>query len=132
MIDPPVKSDAPVESAPIALKPATFDRFEAVARYVGGLIRTRAPRPSTQRFPGIKPGAWGLLASGDTITAGSGLSLGTGTVNLLTQDGATLADSGVSVTVYNSGHAISASYGDTVVRMAWTEGAWAANCWGGS
>lgn len=135
MIDPPVKSDAPVEANPIALRPATFGRFDAAVRYVEGLIRTRAPRASSQRFPGLKPGAWGLLGVGDTITAGSGLTLGSGTVTLCTQDGTTLKDTGQSVTVYNSGPAITGpayAYGDgSVVRLAWTEGVWAVDCWGG-
>ncbi len=136
MLDPPVKSDAPVESDPIALAPATFSRFEAAARYVEGLIRTRAPRASNQRFPGLKPGAWGLVAAGDTISAGSGLTLGSGKVTLCAQDGAILKDTGVSVTVYNSGPEVSGGaygYGDgSIVRLAWTEGAWAVNCWGGA
>jgi hypothetical protein len=136
--DPPVSpTDSPVDTTPKALKPATFGRFDSAVRYVEGLIRTRAPRGRTGRPRAIKPGAWGLLAPGDTIGAGSGLSLGSGTVTLCTQDGGSLTDSGVSVTVYNSGPAISAaaySYGDPgeVVRLAWTDGGWAVNCWGGT
>jgi len=121
--------DPPVDNKPIALKPATFNRHEAAAKYVEGLYKTRVQRPDRGRGPYVKPGAWGLLVDGETITAIAGLVLGTGTVTLCTQDGTALTATSATVDVVNSGDAITAAGGDKVVRLAWTEGAWAVNCW---
>jgi hypothetical protein len=122
--------DLPVGAPPIVYRPGTFARHADAVDYVEGLVRTRIPPPDTGRAPRVKPGAWGLLAPGDTITAGSGLSLGSGTVTLCTQNGTALTDTGESVTVYNNGAAISApayGYGDGLpVAMEWTEAGWSA------
>lgn len=118
-------NDPPVGGPPIALSPETYDRHDQAARYVEEIIRTRAPRPDRSRFPGLAPGAWGLLASGHSITAASGTSLGSGSVNLCDRAG---TDSGESVTVYNAGITISASGGAKIVRLGWTGGDWSVTC----
>jgi hypothetical protein len=120
------ETDPPVPGSPILYRPETFDRHDAAVRYVEGLIQTRAPVPGSGRFADSKPGAWGLLASGHTIGSGSGLTLGSGTVTLCTLEGYVLTDTGQSVTVYNSGAPITASYGDKVVALEWTEAGWSA------
>lgn len=122
-------TDPPVDNTPIALLPATFARHEGAAKYVEGLYKTRVQRHDRGRGPYIKPGAWGLLVDGETITALAGMILGTGTVTLCTQEGTTLTATGNTVPVVNSGDAIAAAGGDKVVRLAWTEGAWSVNCW---
>lgn len=113
--------------SPVALSPATFARHDAAVRFVEGDVMTRAPRPDSSRFPGLAPGAWGLLASGGTITAGSGTTLGTGSVKLCDKDG-TVYPEDESVDVLNSGAAVTASGGARIVRLGWTIGSWALSC----
>lgn len=119
-------AEEPDGGPPIALLPATWARHDGAVRYVEGLIRTRAPLPGTSRFPGLAPGAWAILDSGDVITGATGTRLGTGTVTLCDQDAFVLDDSPVNV--YNAGPEITAVYGDKIVRLAWTGGEWAVNC----
>lgn len=114
-------TDPPVDDRPVLFRPPTFARHDAAARYVEGRVRTRAPRTTATRFPGVIPGAWGLLASGNSISAASGMTLGSGDVNLCDRSG---VDSGVTVTAYNAGPAITASSGDKIVPMEWTGGDW--------
>lgn len=122
-------SDTPVDDTPIALSPETYKRHEGAVQYVEGLIKTRAPWPGWGRFPGVLPGSWAILASGATISAASGTTLGSGDVNLCDRAG---TDSGITVTAYNAGAAITATGGDRIVRLAWTWGDWSVNCPGGS
>lgn len=112
---------------PIAFTPETFARHAAVVEYVEGQVQTQAPRASTSRARGVAPGAWGRLASGGTITAASGTTLGSGSVKLCDRSG-TIYPENETVTVYNAGPAISASGGAKIVRLAWTDGDWCVNC----
>jgi hypothetical protein len=50
----------------------------------------------------LKGGFIGFLGYGDTITARSGTTLGSGEVNLFAQDGATLVDLSTTATCYNT------------------------------
>lgn len=113
--------------SPIALSPATFARHDAAVAFIEGDVMTRAPRTGSGRSPGLAPGAWGLLADGDTIAAGSGTTLGTGTVKLCDSSG-TVYPEDESVDVLNAGAAITADAGDRIVRLAWTLGDWAVSC----
>jgi len=113
--------DPPVDNTPILLEPATFARHEDAAKYVEGQYKTRVNRADRSRHIEIKPGAWGKLADGDTITEGAGLVLGTGTVALCTLEGSTLTETGDTVPVYNSGVAID---GPKVLPLEWTETDW--------
>jgi hypothetical protein len=116
---------------PVALSPPVYARHEAAVRYVEGQIRTRAPWPSSGRFPGVAPGAWGRLASGATITAASGLTLGQGQVKLCDNTG-TVFPEDETVGVRNAGSAINATSGPRIVRLTWTKGDWAVSCPGGT
>jgi hypothetical protein len=112
--------EPPTGGKPIVFQPETYDRHDAVVQYVESSVRTRFPRRGTGRFPGVNPGAWGYLASGATITAGSGLTLGTGTVKLCDRTGAATPEN-ADVTAYNTGGSIS---GPAVVPLEWTGGDW--------
>lgn len=117
----------PDSKTPIALSQETFARHAAAVEYVEQIVQTRAPRDGRQRFPGLAPGAWGKLASGATITAASGITLGTGSVKLCDVTG-TVYPEDETVTVYNPGAAITASGSGKIVRLAWTLGDWCVNC----
>lgn len=110
----------------IALRPETFARHENAVRAVEGANNARYPRAGRGRTTSTSAGAWGMLASGATITAGSGLTLGSGTVTLCTRSGSTLTSTGETVTVYNAGDAITASGGDKAIRLSWVD-AWVAS-----
>lgn len=129
MPDPWTPDPSPaVDSAePIALKPGTYTRHARVVDYIERTNRARYPRAGRGRTTSTAAGVWGKLASGSSISAGSGLTLGTGTVTLCTRNGATLTDTGEQVTVYNSGDAITASSGDMAVKLSWSDGDWAAS-----
>lgn len=115
------------DDTPIALSPETYARHAEAVDYAESDVRTRAPRPSGDRGQGLAPGAWGRLASGATISAASGLTLGTGSVKLCDRTG-TLPASPEIVTVSNAGAVITASGSDKIVRLAWTLGEWCVNC----
>lgn len=132
MPDPPGQTDG---GPPIALSPPTFTRHDGAAKYVESIVRTRPPRESRQRSPGYAAGAWGLLAAGSTIPAGSGLSLGSADLELCRKDyddPAELVQTGETVTVYNSGDAITASGGDLAVPLLWINGEWSVGTGGGA
>ena len=118
----------PIDNRPRMLSRSTFERTLAAIEYVEGLVRTRAPLPSRQRFPGSNWHAWGLLAAGDTISARSGLRLGEGDVELCRQDPddpKTLVPTGEVIHIYNPGDAITAAaYDDTVLELSWRSGYW--------
>lgn len=114
-----------MDDDPILFLPATFARHEEAVQAVQDEIRTRAPRPGGQRFPGSSPGAWGLLAIGDSITAASGTTLGTGTVKLCDSSG-TPIDPETTVSVKNAGAEIPAGAAARVVALEWTWGDWSA------
>lgn len=115
------------DDLPIALSPETFARHDEAAGVVEGWRKNRPSRPNRDRFPGSAPGAWALLRSGDTITAGSGTTLGTGTADLCESDGTAYSPT-VTVDVLNGGAEVTASGGDRIVRLAWTLGEWALSC----
>lgn len=112
---------------PIALSPETYKRHAAAVDDVLGANRARYPRPSRGRTTSANAGIWARLASGSTISAASGLVLGTGTVKLCSRNEATLLADGQDVTVYNAGEAITAEGGDKIVKLSWSDGVWAAN-----
>ncbi|MFO0892444.1 MAG: hypothetical protein U0790_25295 [Isosphaeraceae bacterium] len=119
-------ADSP-DRTPIALSPQTYARHAAAVNQVESGIQTRAPRPGSSRARGLAPGARGRLASGGTITAATGLTLGAGDVKLCDRSGVVYPEN-ETVTVYNAGPAISASGGAKIVRLAWTDGDWCVNC----
>jgi hypothetical protein len=121
------------DDTPIALSPATYARHESAVSIVEGWARNRPPRPGRDRFPGASSGAWAILRSGDTITAASGVTLGSGSADLCESDG-TAFDPVETVTVKNAGAAVTAS-GDKIVRLAWMpdlastgSGVWSLGC----
>lgn len=117
------------DTTPIALSPQTYERHAAAVDYVEQSIRNRDPLFGNGRFPGLMPGQWGLLASSGTISAGSGTTLGTGTVKICDREGNVLDDEDVDVV--NAGAAITATGGGRIVRLGWTAGDWCVSCVGG-
>lgn len=122
-------AETPVDRTPLVLSRPTFSRLDRAARDVEAMVRTRAPRPRNTRSEGLAPGAWGVLAEGETITARSGLRLGEGDVTLYFPDPydvAELITEGEVVRVYNAGDAIEGGpYGDeTVLPLLWINGYW--------
>lgn len=113
----------PDDKSPILFTPESFTRHDGAARYIEDLNRTRAPWPSGARRPSTAFGAWGILASGGSISAASGVTLGSGSVKLCDQSG-TVYPEDETVTVYNAGDSISASGGDKIVPLEWTAGEW--------
>jgi len=124
-------TDPPIGGDPIALSPETYAAHEEAVAYVKTMSRTSEPILKDVRFPGVRAGAWALLAAGATITAGSGLSLGSGTVRLCDRDG-NVADDAEDVTVANAGASLSGGSTGRIVRLGWTDGEWSVNCPGGS
>src|SRR5580765_2584372 len=96
MPEPPIGGD------PIALSPATYAAHDEAVTYVQTLSRTRDPLLRNDRFPGVRAGAWALLAAGATITAASGLGLGGGTLKLCDREG-NVPDDAEDVDVANAG-----------------------------
>lgn len=123
MADDYVPSPAsPVGGDPILFRPETLARHEQAVRDVLGGNRARYPRAGRGRTTSPSAGFWGQLASGSSITAASGLVLGTGTVTLCSREDDTLAADGEDVTVYNPGGAIT---GPQILELDWTDGDWA-------
>ena len=114
------------DELPIALSPGTFARHEEAVSYVEGMVRNRQPIPWRDRFPGASSGAWGILSSGGTISGASGVTLGSGSVDLCDSSGTRYSPT-ETITVKNAGGSITAS-GDKIVRLAWTLGEWCVNC----
>lgn len=118
---PPQTGDA---GAPVALAPETYARHAAAVSYVEGMVRLSPGQGKRGRTTSAAPGAWGVLASGATITGVSGLTLGTGTVTLCTRSGATITPGDEEVTVYNTCAAITGDAPDgTVLPLHWID-AW--------
>src|ERR1051326_111839 len=114
-------ADNAVGNAPVVFRPATFDRHARVVDLVEGNTRARYPRKARGRTTHAASGTWGYLASGNTITAASGMVLGDGTVTLCSRVDGTLTADGEDVPVLNSGGAIA---GPRVLALEWTAGAW--------
>lgn len=127
MSDPWVPEPDPYVDAadPIAMRPATFARHSRAVERVLGDNHSVRPRASRGRTTSPAASAWARLASGATIGAGSGLSLGTGTVVLCSRSGSVLTADGDTVTCYNDGPAITA-FSDMSILLRWTDGVWAA------
>jgi hypothetical protein len=128
MPDPWVPNPDPyVDSVdPIALKPQTYARHARAVNRVLGDNQARYPRAGRGRTTSPSAGCWAKLASGATISGGSGLSLGTGTVVLCSRSGSALTADGATITVYNANGSITATGGDQAVLLKWTDGVWAA------
>ena len=107
---------------PIFFQPKTFARHAQAVDRVLGDNQARYPLSGRGRTTSPSVGAWGSLASGDTITAASGLTLGGGTVKLCTRSGGTLTETSETVPVLNSGGVIS---GPAALPLRWTDGDWA-------
>ena len=112
---------------PIALRPATYARHARAVDRVLGANNARYPYPRRGRTTSASAGCWAVLASGATITAASGLVLGSGTVALADRSGSTLTATEETVTAYNAGDAITASGADKAIKLAWSDGVWAAS-----
>ena len=107
----------------IVFSPETFAEHDGALSYIRRLSRTRSPLGRQKRYPRVIPGYWGKLAAGATITAASGLSLGSGTVKLCDREG-TVFDEDESVGVANAGKVLTAGVSGAVVPLEWTDGEW--------
>lgn len=116
------KPEDPLDSTPILFRPKTFDRHADVVDYIERYDRARYPRDGRGRTTRPAKGAWGYLDTGNTISAASGLTLGSGTVQLCSRSGTTLTADGDNVTVYNSGGTIT---GPKTLELDWMDGDWA-------
>lgn len=117
----------PVNTTPVALSPATYERHAAAVEFVEDQIRTRSPLWGTGRFPGIIPGRWALLETPNEIPPSAGATLGVGTVKFCDVNGVVDPDA-VETTVYNAGALISAGLSNKILRLTWTSGVWAVSC----
>lgn len=124
-------AEPPIGGDPIALSPETYAAHEEAVQYVKTMSRTRDPVSRDVRSPGVRASAWAVLAAGATVTAGSGLSLGSGVVKLCDRDGG-VPDDSEDITVANPGASLSGGPGGRIVRLAWTDDEWAISCNGGS
>jgi hypothetical protein len=123
MPDPYVpQPDDAIEGRPVVFRPTTFARHDRALGGVGERNEARYPMSGRGRTTNPSAGFWGYLASGASISAGSGLSLGTGTVTLCSRSGTTLLADGDDVTVLNSGGIIT---GPQILELDWTDGDWA-------
>ncbi len=130
MPDPYVPNpDDPVEANPVVFRPTTFGRHARAVNRVLGDNQARYPRVGRGRTTKPSSGTWGSLASGHSISAASGLTLGSGTVTLCSRSGDTLTADGEDITVYNAGGVIT---GPKVLELDWTDGVWAVCECGGS
>lgn len=129
MPDPWVPEPDPyVESLdPIALSPETYARHARAVDKVLGANNARYPRAGRGRTTSPSAGAWAMLASGATISAASGMSLGSGTVTLCSRSGSALTADGQVITVYNAGDAITASGGNKAIKLSWADSVWVAS-----
>lgn len=107
----------------VIFSPETFAEHDAELSYVRRQSRTREPLGRQKRFPRIIAGAWGKLAAGATITAASGLTLGSGTVKLCDREGA-VSDDAEDITVANAGGELLGGSEGLLVPLEWTEGEW--------
>ena len=123
----PQKPAVPETGNPIALRPETYRRHADAVDYIERTNRARYPRAGRGRTTVPASGTWAKLASGHTISAASGLTLGSGTVTLCSRDGTTLTADGDDVTVYNAGDEITATDGDKAIKLSWSDGDWAAS-----
>jgi hypothetical protein len=112
---------------PIALSPETYERHAAAVDRIEGANNARYPRAGRGRTTSASAGCWAKLASGGTISAASGLALGSGTVELCDRIGSALTGTGEMVQVLNAGDAITASTGDKAIKLTWSDGDWAAS-----
>lgn len=112
-----------IDKSRIIFSPSTYERHRAAFDAVASSIVNRNPRKGSTRFPGVAPGAWGLLASGGSIGGISGGALGSGTVKLCDNEG-NVYDPDESVDVYNAGGPITADGGDKLLPLEWTAGDW--------
>jgi hypothetical protein len=110
---------------PIALKPETYARHARAVDYVERTNRARYPRAGRGRTTNPNAGIWASLPSGTSISAASGMNLGSGTVTLCSRSGTTLTADGESVTVCNAGDIITATGSDKAVKLSWSDGVWA-------
>lgn len=116
------QADEPVGGDPVLLNPSTFARHSRAVERVLGDNHSVPPRQGRGRTTHPSVGAWGYLASGHTISAGSGLSLGGGTVTLCSRSGGALTADGEDVPVLNSGATVT---GPKSLALEWTDGSWA-------
>lgn len=110
--------------SPIALRPATYERFTRAVQYVEKMNRATAPRTGRGRTTSATWGAWGLLQPGDVITGVSGMTLGEGDVTLCTRDGAELTADGDVTHVYNRNRRLKAGGSGVLLQLQWVSGCW--------
>lgn len=114
----------PVGGPPQLVDPATAARIATAVSYVEDSSRGGRPRQRRARGPWEVAGVYGFLASGATISAASGATLGSGTVTLCSRSGASLTADGESVTAYNAGGSVTAGAGGAYVALGWVDGDW--------
>jgi hypothetical protein len=126
----PRETIKPGDDAPRLFTPESFRRHSDAASYALGAIRTNPPFPGRGRFPHAASGAWGILRAGNSVSAASGVTLGTGSVDLCEADGTAFSPT-EAVTVLNAGPAITAT-ADKILPLEWTAGDWSVcECGGG-
>jgi hypothetical protein len=107
----------------VVFSPETFAEHDGALSYARRLSRTRGPLGRRKRYPSIIPAAWGLLSAGGTITAASGLTLGSGTVKLCDREGA-VAEEAEGIDVANAGGELTGGTSGAIVPLEWTDGEW--------
>ena len=122
---PPIPPQGPaVGGPPVLFDPASAARVGQVVKYIEGGYRNPPPTKGGIT-PAGRPGTWGFLAAGASITGMSGSTLGSGTVTLGKRSGSTLSSSGgLSVTVYNAGNGFTAGGSGQWLKLGWVDGAW--------
>lgn len=108
----------PLGGGPVLFGRETADRTKTAVKYVEGMFRghsRRGDEPSA-----LATGVYAYLASG-TITAASGGTLGSGTVQICARSGATLTANGPNIPVYNAGGSIT---GPAYMLLQWADGDW--------
>ena len=119
------------DKSKIVFSPQTFERHRAAFDVVAASVVSRHPRKGITRFPGVAPGAWGLLESGGSISGCVGASLGSGSVKLC-DSGGDVYPPGELVPVLNAGRPVSADGGSKILALKWVAGDWSVCGCGGT
>jgi hypothetical protein len=121
MADIPTKgASTPLDETPIALRPETYARHDAAARYVESMNRTPTPQRSTSRGPWVMPCQ--IAKATSSITARSSATYGSGSAKLQSDSGTALVDDGDTITVKNMTDKTIAS--GAYVLVVWALGKW--------
>ena len=119
-IDKPIgQASRPLSNNPVVPDRHTAQRFSEATKYVEAVRRGGSPRTFAASIP-VNPGYFARTTS--TVSAASGLTLGTGSAQLCSLSGLTLTVDGDTVSVLNL---IAVSIpSSTLVILSWINGAW--------